>query len=142
MDEEKQSRLTGEYLLKSEQVDYSVKLPDTEMDIMMAMWRDTPPYTTSKLMKLIGGEKGWKPSTLISFLSRLEERGFIMSYKNGRERYYIPVAEREAYINRLTADFVNKYHGGSLVSFLSSMYSDRDFTDSEIDGLIEWLKSR
>lgn len=142
MDEEKKNELTEEYLLKSERVDYSLNLPETEMDIMLAMWSDSPPYTTAKLMKLIGNEKGWKTPTLISFMSRLEERGYVMSYKNGRERYYIPIAEREPYLNRMTQDFVAKYHGGSLVSFLSSMYYERDFSDKEIDELISWLKSR
>ena len=43
--------------------------------------------TTNYLMKAIGNEKGWKAPTLISFLVRLENRGFITSCKKGKERF-------------------------------------------------------
>ena len=76
------------------------------------------------------------------FLSRLEEKGFIMSYKDGKERFYIPLAEKEIYVKRLTEKFVSKYHGNSISSLLDSVYSDRDFSDEDIDELIAWLETR
>ena len=142
MDDAREADITKEYLYRSELVDYSVNLPESEFEIMTIIWQGEPPFTTDKLMKILGEKKNWKSPTLISFLTRLEDRGFIMSYKKGKERYYIPLADRDAYINRVTADFVNRYHGGSLIKLLDSMYADRDFTDEEIDELIIWLKSR
>jgi predicted transcriptional regulator len=61
-----------------------MKIPDSEMEVMLAVWKAEPPINTNCLMKLIGNKKGWKAPTLISFLSRLEDRGFLMSYKNGK----------------------------------------------------------
>lgn len=129
------------YLKKSEEMDYSVRLPETELDVMQAVWKLKPPVTTSMLMKEIGNSRGWRTPTLISFLLRLEERGFIISYKNGKERCYIPVAEREVYISRITQDFVNKHHGGSLTDLLDSLYRENSI-DNDIDELISWIKSR
>ncbi len=142
MDEEKLKSIRDEYLTRSDKVDYSLDLPEAETDVMLALWRGEGPYNTSKVMKLIGERKGWKPSTLISFLSRLEEKGFIMSYKDGKERFYIPLAEKEIYVKRLTEKFVSKYHGNSISSLLDSVYSDRDFSDDDIDELIAWLETR
>ena len=63
------------------EINYDIKLPDAELDVMMAIWSMDPPATSPKLMKRIGNQRGWKAPTLISFLLRLEERGFIESYK-------------------------------------------------------------
>ena len=114
MDEEKLKSIRDEYLTRSDKVDYSLDLPEAETDVMLALWRGEGPYNTSKVMKLIGEHKGWKPSTLISFLSRLEEKGFIMSYKDGKERFYIPLAEKEIYVKRLT----EKLNSASAQAFL------------------------
>ena len=60
---------------KAEQVDYSIQLPETEYDVMCAIWDGTWPITTGYLMQKLGNARNWKTPTLISFLGRLEERG-------------------------------------------------------------------
>lgn len=141
MDAAQRSMKIDEYLKKSEQVDYSVHLPEAELDVMMAIWKLEPPVTTAMLMKEIGDKHKWKTPTLISFLLRLEDRGYIISYKNGRERYYIPIAEREPYLSRVTESFVEQYHSGSLIQLLDALYYEKSF-DEDIDELLEWIKSR
>lgn len=141
MDAAQRSMKIDEYLKKSEQVDYSVHLPEAELDVMMAIWKLEPPVTTAMLMKEIGDKHEWKTPTLISFLLRLEDRGYIISYKNGRERYYIPIAERELYLSRVTENFVEQYHSGSLIQLLDALYYEKSF-DEDIDELLEWIKSR
>lgn len=123
-------------------VDYDIRLPEAEFDVMEAVWNGVPPMTTNYLMEAVGTKKGWKAPTLISFLVRLEKRGYISSYKKGKERYYSPIAEREAYIAKATEQFIAKYHGGSFVSLLDSLYRDRDFSNEEVDALLEWLKRK
>lgn len=131
-----------EFRQKSADVDYSIRLPDSEFEIMMAIWALTPPVTSRMLMNELGEAKGWKTPTLISFLTRLEERGFLMSYKNGKERSYIPIAECDLYISNLTERFVDKVHGGSFVSLLDCLFAEKSFTEADIDALLTWLKSR
>lgn len=141
MAEFKRDEIVEEYLRKSESVDYSVRLPDTEFDVMQAVWKLAPPITTGMLMKEIGESRKWKTPTLISFLIRLEERGFIISYKRGKERYYIPVAEREIYVSRVTEQFAEKIHKGSVARLLDSLYREKSL-DADLDEILDWLKSR
>lgn len=121
-------------------VDYDIRLPEAEFDVMEAIWSGEAPMTTNYLMGVIGIKKGWKAPTLISFLDRLEKRGYISSYKKGKERYYSPIAEREVYLAKVTEQFFSKYHNGSFVSLLNSLYHDKDFSNEEVDALLEWLK--
>lgn len=134
--------LIEELVSKAKPVDYSIKLPDAEFDVMNAIWEGNPPVTTSYLMQRIGHRRGWKAPTLISFLVRLEDRGFIASYKNGKERFYIPISVKEEYIHSVTETFIKQYHGGSFVSAMDSFFKDRSLSEDDIDALLEWLKSR
>ena len=127
---------------RAKPVDYTVKLPDAEFDVMNAIWEGAPPLNTSYLMQKIGNKKGWKAPTLISFLVRLEDRGFIASYKNGKERYYIPLALKDEYIHYVTESFISQYHDGSFVSAMNAFFKDRNLSETDIDALLEWLKSR
>ena len=103
------------------EINYSKKLPDAEFVVMAAIWAGTPPVNTAYLMDAVGRERGWKAPTLISFLVRLEERGYISSTKQGKERFYMPVAEESKYMQTITADFVEQYHGGSFVHLMDTL---------------------
>lgn len=122
--------------------DYSKKLPDAEFDVMMAIWKGQPPVNTAYLMDQVGKAKGWKAPTLISFLVRLEERGFITSSKKGKERLYVPVAVRDIYIKKVTEQFVDQYHNGSFVRLMDSLYADKRLSEEDIDELLQWLKTK
>lgn len=142
MNVENVNGLIEDIIERANPVDYSVKLPDAEFDVMNAMWEGAPPVTTAYLMQKIGKDKGWKAPTLISFLVRLEDRGFIASYKNGKERYYIPLALRDEYIHAVTENFISQYHGGSFMSAMNAFFKDRNLSEGDIDALLEWLKTR
>ena len=122
--------------------DYTKKLPDAEFDVMMAIWKGQPPVNTAYLMNQVGKEKGWKAPTLISFLVRLEDRGYITSSKKGKERLYVPVATRDLYIKNVTEQFVDQYHNGSFVRLMDSLYADKRLSEEDIDELLQWLKTK
>jgi len=124
------------------EINYSKKLPDAEFVVMSAIWAGTPPVNTAYLMEAVGRERGWKAPTLISFLVRLEERGYISSTKQGKERYYMPVAEESKYMQTVTAEFVEQYHKGSFVHLMDTLFKDKSLSESDIDELLEWLKSK
>ena len=123
--------------------DYSRRLPETEFEVMLAIWNaPEPPVNTAYLMEKVGRDHGWKAPTLISFLVRLEERGYVSSEKKGKERYYTHVADRAEYIRLVSEDFVAKYHGGSFVSMMDSLYKDKKLSENDIDELLQWLKTK
>lgn len=121
---------------------YDIKLPDAELDVMLAIWSVEAPATSPKLMKAIGRERGWKAPTLISFLNRLCDKGFIESYKTGKERCYTPLVDRDEYLQRMTSRFVEQYHSGSVANFLSSLYRGKKLNNEDIEALLAWLKEK
>ena len=135
---------TGSGIKKTALVpDYNKKLPDAEFEVMLAIWNAAVlPVNTAYLMNEVGKARSWKAPTLISFLVRLEERGFISSTKKGKERYYEAVADKTEYIRAASEQFVNQYHGGSFVSMMDSLYSEKKLSEEDIDELLQWLKSK
>ncbi|MBQ3179703.1 MAG: BlaI/MecI/CopY family transcriptional regulator [Clostridia bacterium] len=131
----------AEMLDKAETVDYTKQLPDTEYDVMCAIWAGELPITTGYLMQVLGNDRNWKTPTLISFLQRLEERGFIASFKRGRERCYFPLADQKRYLEAVTKRFMEKYHGGSFISMMDAVFPARTLTDDDIDALLAWLRA-
>lgn len=124
------------------EINYDKKLPDAEFDVMNAIWNAAPPVNTAYLMEKVGTSKGWKAPTLISFLVRLEERGYISSTKHGKERFYMPVAERARYMQSVTEQFVEHYHNGSFVELMDTLYHQKVLSEKDIDELLEWLKTK
>ena len=131
-----------EFHRKTANVDYDINLPDSELEVMMAIWNLPLPVTSRRIMEVLGENKGWKIATLISFLVRLEDRGFLMSYKEGKERSYIPIADRELYLAAATRRFCERVHGGSFTEMLESYFFEKNLTEKDIDELTCWLKSR
>ena len=99
------------------------RLPDSELEIMQAMWGEIPPVTAVMLMEVLNkGDKTWKLQTVHTLLGRLEERGFLKSEKNGKERYFTPLVEREEYLCFETKNFVDKYYRGKKLNLISAFY--------------------
>ena len=124
------------------ELDAFKKLPDAEFDVMCAIWSVPSPTTTPVLMRVIGNEKGWRAPTLISFLVRLEDRGFIRSEKNGKERQYYPMIDKTTYMTEFTKKFLDQYYGGSLKVLLDTLAGGGNLDSAHFDELLGWLQSR
>ena len=119
------------------------KLPEAEFDVMVALWDcKVSPVNTAYLMENVGKHKGWKAPTLISFLTRLEEKGFIHSEKKGKERQYYADAVKEEYIKCVTIDFIEKYHCGSLVKMMNVVYGEKHESTDQIDEVRKWIQEQ
>jgi predicted transcriptional regulator len=118
------------------------RLPDAEFEIMKVVWANEPPITTNMIMDQLGNARGWKAPTAITLLLRLVERGYIRTEKNGKERVYYPLIEKDEYLQFETGNFLKVYHENSFVSFVSSMFEGKNVDKNDIDELLNWAKER
>ena len=113
------------------------KLPDAEFDIMLLVWANEPPITTSDVMKMLGNEREWKIQTVVSLMFRLSEKGFLRSEKLGKERTYFPTVTKEEYLKFETGSFLGRFHDNSFLNLVTTVYSDEALSDDDIDGLLK-----
>ena len=118
------------------------KLPDTEFEIMKAVWASNPPITANIIMQNHGNKAGWKVQTAISLLLRLVERGFLRTEKNGKERTYFPIVKKDDYLKFETGKFIKQFHNNSILNFVNTMYDGEALNDDDIDELLAWAKER
>ena len=109
-------------------------LPDAELEVMQALWAlDRYPAHTADIFR--GLSRDWKAPTLIKLLSRLEERGFVESEKEGRANVYTPRVRREDYLAAESRSFLDRLHGGSLSSLVAALAPEARLTPEDVKAL-------
>ena len=109
------------------------RLPDSEFEVMRIIWGGPKPATTASVMEELGATRGWKAPTVISFLLRLVEHGFLRTEKPGRERIYFPLVSEDDYLQFETERFVRTYHKNSSARFINALIESEEMTSEELD---------
>ena len=115
-----------------ERVNAMERLPDAELEVMQALWRQEKyPVSSAALMEELAGRR-WQTATLLKLLSRLEERGFVRGEKEGRSNGYTPLVNRPDYLAAESRSFLERVHGGSLSSLMAALYPEKELSREDI----------
>ena len=118
-----------------ERVNAMERLPDAELEVMQALWRQEKyPVSSAALMEELAGRR-WQTATLLKLLSRLEERRFVAGTKEGRANAYTPLVKEADYLSSESRSFLERLHGGSLSSLVVSLYPDTKLTEEDVAAL-------
>lgn len=115
------------------------RLPDTELEVMQALWASDTPVPRAQLEERLAQTHPMATTTLLTLLSRLSEKGFVRVDKEGRKSLYAPQVTREDYLAAQSRSFIQKLCGGSLSTFASAL-CDSGLSKEELEQLRELLK--
>jgi len=115
-------------------------ISNSEMQIMEYIWKKGCAVTTSEIMQSLPKAADWNQKTVITFLSRLIEKGVLKSTRIGRAFHYAPCITEQQYRNSETMQFVNDVHKGSIFGFVLALCDNGDLTKEEIEALMKRLK--
>lgn len=115
------------------------RLPDGELEIMQSLWNCSIPAYRSDIEAQLSPEKHMAQTTLLTFLTRLSDKGFIKIEKTGRQSCYTPLISRREYLASQSRSFVTKICGGSMSAFASAL-CDSGLSRDEIEELRRLLK--
>lgn len=96
-------------------------LSDTELKIMQFIWAMEPPVSRSDIENRLCSDRSLAPSTIITFLSRMCEKGLLSVEHKGRTNYYSPLVSRQEYLANENRSFLNRLYGGSFSEFAVSL---------------------
>jgi len=111
------------------------RLPDSELEIMMIVWEAKAPISSAYISEKLVNRKDWKITSILTFLTRLAEKGFITVERRGKSNIYTAVVKEEDYLKKESRSFLNKLYGNSLTSFVSSLYKNNDISEEDINEL-------
>ena len=97
------------------------RLPDTELEVMQAIWACTPPVARTEINEILKETHPMALTTLLTLLTRLSEKGFIRIEKVSRNARYIPLITQEDYLAEQSKRFFEKLCGGSLSTFATAL---------------------
>ncbi|MCR5737427.1 MAG: BlaI/MecI/CopY family transcriptional regulator [Eubacterium sp.] len=115
------------------------RLPDAELDVMMAIWKTGDKCTRMELEENLDTEKEWSATTILSMLSRLEKKGFVQVTKDGKQNVYAPLVSQEEYLQAESKTVLEKMYNNSITNFMSALYSGKKPSKKQIDELQDLL---
>lgn len=97
------------------------RLPDSELEIMQAIWSCTPPVARTDIEEILKDTYPIALTTLLTLLTRLSEKGFIKIEKTGRSARYTPLITQQEYLASQSRRFLRKLCGGNLSTFATAL---------------------
>ncbi|MGL5753734.1 MAG: BlaI/MecI/CopY family transcriptional regulator [Paraclostridium sp.] len=120
-----------------------IKIPKTEHQVMKFIWSQKSSKVSSKeIGDYMLKECCWIKPTTAKVLSRLVEKDFLKSEKEGRNITYTVLVEEHEYVKFETNEFFDFVHNKSLKSIVSTLGEGDSISDEDIKELEEWIKNR
>ena len=114
------------------------RLPDAELAVMQAVWAVGGEVGRADIEGALASH-GWSANTLNTYLTRLCEKGFLTSRREGRNNLYTPLVSRDRYLEFESRSVLQRLYGGSLGSFVSALNAEQPLEQREIDELRQFL---
>lgn len=118
------------------------RLPDSELEIMMIIWDLDKPVTRFEIEEQMDGERKLSPTTVLSFLSRLQEKGFLKVLKSGKNNVYIALVDKESYMQTESKNILNRLYRNSARNFLAALYDGNNLSDEDLEELEEYISQK
>jgi len=115
------------------------RLPDAELTIMKIVWNISGDVTSAQITRELECKKEWAVTTVLNFLSRLVDRGFLTVRRNGKTNIYTPVIDEDMYLKKESKSFLEKLHGNSLKSLVASLYEGDAVSKNDLAELSRYI---
>lgn len=116
------------------------KLPEAELDVMLALWKFSEPVRTSVLLGELSGQRSWTLSTLKVLLGRLVEKGYVEVTRDRRFTLYRALLPEAEYRQGETRGLARRFYEGSVKTMIAQLVQEEPLTAQEIRELEEILK--
>ena len=123
-----------EYVLSGGNDMKNISIGDAELEIMKVIWKAKAPITSLDIGKEVE-DKGWKKTTIATFLTRLVEKGALSADKQGKLYYYTPLISEREYRKTQTKNLIKTLYNGSVRDFAVSFFEEQKLSDEDIKEL-------
>lgn len=112
----------------------NISIGDAELEIMKVVWRALVPVTSLEIGKAVE-DKGWKKTTIATFLTRLVEKGALLAEKRGKLYYYTPGITEKEYRKAQTRNLIKSLYHGSVREFAVALFEEEKLSPEEMQEL-------
>lgn len=116
-------------------------LSAAEEQVLLALWDCKPPVSRRDIGARLA-EKGWAAATVLNFLYRLEEKGWVTCTKEQNHNLYAPTVTRRAYGVYTMRQRLDTVFGGDLAQAVRALVSESGCSQSELEQAIAVLNEK
>ncbi len=114
-------------------------ITESEEIILNLLWQKEM-QSIMQMVKALENQKNWSKQTIISFLRRMERKGTVSYFVQGRTKYYYAVIKREEVIRKETKGLMDRFFGGKMGAMVSYMVRESEISQDDIQELRNLLQ--
>jgi len=118
------------------------RLPDAELEIMKVIWESDGEITSAYVSQKLEGKKTWAVTTVLNFLARLVDRGFLTVHKNGKTNIYTSIIPQDDYLKNESKSFLERLHNNSLKRLVAALYDGKAVTKKDLRELRSYIDEK
>ncbi len=115
------------------------KLGEAELEIMQVIWDSDSPVTSNFILKQLQESRKWQLSTLMTSLSRLADKGFVVCDRSTGSNLYTALIPENRYKTGASRQFLEKLYRNSLRNMVAALYDDKALKESDVAELRDFL---
>ncbi|MCH5258724.1 MAG: BlaI/MecI/CopY family transcriptional regulator [Lachnospiraceae bacterium] len=116
------------------------RLPESELEIMMIIWRYDRAVNRMEIEEHL--QKEVAAPTILSFLNRLEKKGFVKVEKEGKVNWYTPLVKEEEYLQKESRNILQRMYQNSVKNFVTALYDGDGLSDRELQELKDFIEEK
>jgi predicted transcriptional regulator len=116
-------------------------LSAAEETVLLAVWASRPPITRREIANHLP-DKQWADATLLNFLYRLEEKGWVKSGKELNRNIYTPCVTKRAYGVWCMRERLDKIFEGDVAAAVYALVSESGCTESQLQKALDVLQEK
>ena len=109
----------------------NINISDAELEVMKVIWNENRPITSLDIVEAFEN-KGWKKTTIGTFLTRLVEKGALSAEKQGKLYYYTALITEKEYKKSQTKNLIKSLYNGSVRDFAVAFFEDNKLSNLQL----------
>lgn len=116
------------------------RLPESELEIMMIIWEYNRPVNRMEIEERL--KKDVAAPTILSFLNRLEAKGFVSVEKIGKINWYTSLVKEEEYLQKESRNILRRMYQNSLKNFVTALYDGEGLSSQDLEDLKAFIEEK
>lgn len=109
---------------------------------MMVLWEAAEPVPRSYIDEKLKGKQNWASTTVLNFLARLADKGFVLSEQQGhaRSNLYSALISEQEYLEYESSSVMGRLCSRSVKDLVANLYRNQSIDEKELDELEAFIQ--
>lgn len=119
-------------------------LPNSELELMLILWELGRPVTRADIEEKLREKQHWGATTILGFLSRLADKGFVSCASAGprQKNTYSALISEDEYLEAESKTVLGRLCGRSMKNLVVHLYDNKAIGDGDLRELQAFIEEK